>query len=67
MNRGPESAFYDGLKGQDVCIHSDPWNCVDPIRATLLWVDRYSIGVRDRNGRERMIYKQTIGCIELAR
>ncbi len=67
--RGPESGFFDTLKGQDVLIDLHGGNSADgylgagaPVR--LLWVDRYTIGIRTRDGRERMIYKKFIRGIE---
>lgn len=68
---GPESEFYDTLKGEEVLI---VLNIVEEtaeqypvaVEATLLWVDRYSIGVRDALGKERLIMKNVIATIEKA-
>ncbi len=69
--RGPESAYFDTLKGQPVLIDMHGFPPPDsqgalevPLQCRLLWVDRYTIGVRVRNGRERMIYKKFIRGIE---
>lgn len=67
--RGPESAFFDTLKGQNVLIDLHEGSAVPneppamPV-VKLLWVDRYTIGIRTRDGRERMIYKKYIRGIE---
>lgn len=44
-NLTPESRFYDTLKGQQVYIELSD-NVGARIVATLLWVDRYSVGIR---------------------
>lgn len=60
---GPESQMYDTFKGREVFIS---WkNGGERIRATLLWVDRYTVGVRAQNGNEQMVYKDAIKMIEL--
>ena len=59
--RGPESGFFDTLKGQKVLIDLDG----DALCCTLIWVDVYTIGIRvPETGRERMIYKKYIRGIE---
>jgi hypothetical protein len=61
--RGPESRFFDELKGQKIRIF---WiGQIDPDRGTLLFVDRYSIGVRMQSGVKRLIYKQALASLEL--
>jgi hypothetical protein len=65
---GPESEFYQRLKGRKVLIvdHHD-----NPLAGTLLWVDRYSLGLRlrrarrDLTSRELLVYKAGIATIEL--
>jgi sRNA-binding regulator protein Hfq len=54
--------MYDEMKGAEVCIS---WkNGSTGIRATLLWVDRYTLGVKLQNGTKTMIYKNAIRTIE---
>jgi len=43
---GPESRMFDALKGTEVLIS---WNNGDPgLRAKLIWIDRYTLGVKLR-------------------
>lgn len=61
---GPESRYFDTIKGKSILIfwkHGGPEK--DPLHCTLLWVDRFTIGVR-LGGGERMIYKDAIESIE---
>jgi sRNA-binding regulator protein Hfq len=59
---GPESRMFDALKGAEVLIS---WNNGDPgMRAKLIWVDRYTLGVKLRNGSMAMVYKLAIKFIE---
>ncbi len=60
---GPESDFYDRLKGKSVIIalRDD-----EKIRRQLKWVDRYSVGVLNDDGAEQLICKHAIATIELA-
>ncbi len=60
--RGPESAFYDKLKGQqcNLWLHGEEL----PECVTLLWVDVYTIGIRAQTGREQLVYKKFIRRIE---
>jgi sRNA-binding regulator protein Hfq len=59
---GPESRMFDEMKGCMVCIS---WkNGEAGIRATLLWVDRYTLGLRLQNGYKVMVYKDAIKTIE---
>jgi hypothetical protein len=60
----PESRFYDTLKGEEVRVVVDRDGA--PIYATLLWVDRYSIGLRERD-RELLLNKRSIRTIGLAK
>lgn len=62
---GPESRLFEVFKGKSIWIF---WkNGAPEDRATLLWVDRYTIGVRTEQGNEQMIYKDGILKLELAR
>ena len=68
-NFGPESRFFDRLKSKNISItRSDPTK--PTLICTLLWVDRYTIGVQydigDLHPQESMIYKENICSIELA-
>jgi hypothetical protein len=75
--RGPESAFYDTLKGKDCFFwvhgnHGLPpaiikspglpdTECQDgAVRAKMLWVDKYTIGIRLPDGSEDMLNKKFI-------
>jgi len=67
--RGPESRFYDTLKGKEVQIVSRDQGSTQVINGILLFVDRYSLGlrltdVRDK-GRDILVYKQGIWSIGL--
>lgn len=57
----PESRFYDTLKGERVCIILAR-NGLE-VRATLLWVDRYSLGLRFGD-RELLLNKRSVETIE---
>jgi len=59
----PEARFYRSLVGERVQIRLD--GEASPQEVTLVWVDRYSIGLRI-NGREVLHYKQWIKTIEHA-
>lgn len=60
---GPESDFWNTLKGKRVVIRLrtlTPW-----LRAELAWVDVFTIGVKEYpNTPVRLIYKQAIESIE---
>ncbi len=56
--KAPESRFFDGLKGEQVCVVLKRGE--SSLTATLLWVDRYSLGFQLDDGRERMIHKHAI-------
>ena len=65
---GPESRMYEALKGKEVVIC---WK-TDSVgfRVFLVWVDKYTIGVRKRSLKETssiimMVYKDAIKSIEL--
>lgn len=59
---GPESRMFEALKGTEVMIS---WNNGDPgMRAKLIWVDRYTLGVKLRNGSMAMVYKSALKYIE---
>lgn len=59
---GPESDFYDELKGQIVRVEFDRGTSVI---ARLVWVDRYTIGLSDlKTGKRSMRYKHCINGIE---
>lgn len=69
--RGPESEFWDRLKGKRVVVLR-----VDgtKVRGTLLWVDLYTVGVNVEKTvpvgpqpppQERMLFKQTFADVSL--
>lgn len=59
---GPESDFYDELKGQIVKVGVDDGS---DLVARLVWVDRYTIGLKDLvTGKRSMWYKHSIQVIE---
>lgn len=60
--RGPESRYYDTLKGQLVGIRL--MASQKAMRVKLLWVDRYSIGVQDTDRAELLVYKHNIASIQ---
>lgn len=54
----PESRFFDELKGEQVRV---TMMCGEScLTAVLLWVDRYTLGLRLDDGRERLIFKHAI-------
>ncbi len=59
----PESKFYDTVKEQQV----DLVFIRDGIEltATLLWVDRYTLGIEVNNSVERLVNKSSLESIEL--
>lgn len=57
----PESQFYDTLKGQRIRIVLDRDGADVEVR--LIWVDRYSIGIRV-NDRDILLNKRSIRFIE---
>jgi hypothetical protein len=64
----PESLFYDTLKGGDVYVlptgkDLEPIMHLSGFTATLLWVDRFSVGLRILD-REFLMYKHSIQTIE---
>lgn len=59
----PESRFYDTLKGEQVRVMLARDG--SEVTATLLWVDRYSLGLRNEDG-EFLLNKGSIETIELA-
>jgi hypothetical protein len=69
--RGPESAFWDTLKGQRIVVAplvaGEGAGRERVLVARLLWVDRFTIGVDDEvEGRPpRMIFKQAIAWVRL--
>ncbi len=58
--RGPESRFYDGLKGQRVKIVLSRDGT--DLTAELIWVDRYTLGLRVDGG-DVCINKRSIETI----
>lgn len=54
--RGPESAFWDTLKGKRVTVRLHDME----YEATLLWVDRYSIGLRGEDDVEELVMKSSL-------
>lgn len=59
---GPESDFYDELKGQVVQVELDRGVS---LTARLAWVDRFTIGLADlKTGKRTMWYKHAIRAIE---
>lgn len=59
---GPESDFYDELKGQIVKVEMDDGS---DLIARLVWVDRFTIGLMDLGTRKRsMWYKHSIRGVE---
>ncbi len=58
----PESKFYDTLKGEEVSIILVRGGI--ELTATLLWVDRYTLGLRVENV-ERLLFKRSVETIEL--
>lgn len=62
---GPESDFFDNLKGRIVKIEFNTVPARKGLLARLDWVDRYTVGVRDpQTGRRIMLYKQSIHTLE---
>jgi len=57
----PESKFYSRLRGQQVKIVNSRDG--SEVHATLLWIDRYSLGLRVGD-REVLINKRSIESIE---
>lgn len=62
--KSPESRLYDDLKGKQVSIKLSRDGT--DLTATLLWVDRYTVGLRGGDGRERMMNKRSIETMERA-
>lgn len=63
---GPESKAYKGFEGHNVIITFSLDAPEDSLRCRILWVDQYTIGIRENDsGRERMLYKDHIFTIEL--
>lgn len=61
---GPESDFYDEIKGRMIRVE---FNTNPPRKAEvvkLVWVDRYNIGVCDPFGRRYMLSKKSIHSLE---
>ncbi len=56
--RPPESEFFDTLKGQLVRIERARDG--SELTATLLWVDRFTLGLRDQDGYEFCMNKGAI-------
>lgn len=63
---GPESDFYDDIKGRAVRIEFNTNPPRDSVVVRLDWVDRYTIGVRELAGTHRkyMLSKQSIHSLE---
>jgi hypothetical protein len=61
---GPESDFWDELKGKTVRIQFADTKRPDMV-ARLDWVDRFTIGLRDTvNGRRFMLFKHVLHSLE---
>jgi len=65
--RGPESEFYDTLKGSDVVIElrNQPPGVPMEREARLVWVDVYSVGL-EIEGERLLLYKSNISTIRAA-
>lgn len=62
---GPESDFYDNLKGRTVKIEFNTQPPRKGLTARLDWVDRYTVGIRDPlSGRRSMLFKKSIHTLE---
>lgn len=62
---GPESDFYDELKGKIVRIEFVAEENREPMTAKLDWVDRFTIGLRDMvTGRRFMLFKHVLHSLE---
>lgn len=57
--RGPEAVFVARLLGKQVLVRFVDAKRND-VQGTLKWVDRYTLGVTDEDGDERMVYKHAV-------
>lgn len=57
---GPERKFFQELFGKRVII--DLVNSEEPFEGILLWVDRYTLGVRGKD--KILIYKHAVESIQ---